>query len=175
MIVAETKEPEKVFTIPLRKAYEKSQRIRSPYAIRLIKDYIQTHTKAGEVRIGKHLNSAIWSRGIKKPPRKVKINIIKDGSTVKAELFGHKYEEFKALPKKEKKGAKEKLLERLGPKAAKKEEEEKMIKGEEKTEEKKEIKDEVKEEKQIDASKEEKVTIKKGKSQHIEQSESSQK
>ena len=155
IMAEQPKETEKVFTIPLRKAFEKSQRIRSPYAIRLIKDYIQTHTKAEEVRIGKHLNSAIWSRGIKKPPRKVKINIIKDGSTVKAELFGHKYEEFKVLPRKEKKGAKEKLLERLGPKAAKKEEEEKIIEGktEKEAEQPKETKAEVKTEEKIKVSK----------------------
>ena len=123
------KETEKVFTIPLRKAYEKSQRIRSPYAVRLIKDYVKTHTKAEEVKIGKYLNSQIWERGIKKPPRKIKVTVTKDGTTAKAELFGHKYEEFKALPKTEKKGTKEKLLERLGPKAAKKQEEEQKIEG----------------------------------------------
>ena len=127
--MAETKETEKVFIIPLRKAYEKSQRIRSSYAMRLIRDYIKLHTKAEEVKIGKYLNSEIWSRGIKKPPHKVKVTVIKDGNTARAELFGHKYEEFKALPKAEKKGAKEKLLERLGPKAAKKQEEDQKMEG----------------------------------------------
>lgn len=123
------KETEKVFTIPLRKAYEKSQRVRSAYAMRLIRDYIITHTKAEEVKIGKYLNSQVWERGIKKPPRNVKVTVIKDGNKARAELFGHKYEEFKPLPKAEKKGAKEKLLERLGPKAAKKQEEDQKMEG----------------------------------------------
>ena len=42
--------------------------------------------------------------------------------------MGFEYKEFKTIAKKEKKGMREKLLGRLGPKALKKEEEEKMIK-----------------------------------------------
>ena len=42
--------------------------------------------------------------------------------------MGFEYKEFKAMPKTEKKGMKDKLLGRLGPKALKKEEEEKMLK-----------------------------------------------
>ncbi len=125
--MVEAKETEKVYTIPLRKAFEKSQRIRSPYAIQLIRDYIKVHSKAEEVMLGKHLNSAVWSRSISKPPRKVKVSVVKDGAVAMVELFGKKYEDFKAIPRKEKKGAKEKLLERLGPKAAKNQEEEQKL------------------------------------------------
>ena len=145
IIVAETKEGERVYTIPLRDAYQKSMRIRSRYAVDIVRNFLRTHMKSKDVRLGRNLNEAIWERGMKKPPRRVKVSAIKEGDTVKAELFGHKYEEFKALPKKERKGMREKLMERLGPLAAKKQEEEKMAEGkEEKTEVKAEVKEEVK-------------------------------
>lgn len=135
--MAEAKEVEHVYTIPLRAAYEKSMRIRSRYAIDIIRGFLATHLKGKEVKLGSRLNEAVWSRGMKKPPRKIKVSAIKEGDVVKAELFGHKYEEFKAMPKKERKGMKEKMMERLSPLAAKKEAEEKMIEGKESKEEKK--------------------------------------
>ncbi|MFH0832294.1 MAG: 50S ribosomal protein L31e [Candidatus Aenigmatarchaeota archaeon] len=129
------KSEEKIFTIPLRKAFRKAEKKRVPYSIRLIQDYLKRHAKVEEVKLGKNLNDEIWKRGITHPPRRVRVTVIKDGTTAKAELFGHSYAEFKAQPAKERKGMKEKLMERLGPKAAKKEEEEKATKGEKKPEE----------------------------------------
>ncbi len=128
--MAEKIEGEHVYTIPLRDAYQKSMRMRSRYAVGIVRNFLKTHLKAEDVRLGKRLNEAIWERGMKKPPRKVKVSATKDGSVVKAELFGHKYEEFKAVPKKERKGMKEKMMERITPLAAKKQEEEKMAEGE---------------------------------------------
>ncbi len=127
--MAEAKESEHVYTIPLREAYQKSMRIRSRYAVNIVRGFLETHMKAKEIKLGRKLNEAIWQRGMKKPPRKIKVSAIKEGDVIKAELFGHKYEEFKALPKKERKGLKDKMMERLGPLAAKKQEEEKMIEG----------------------------------------------
>lgn len=134
------KEGERVYTIPFRKAYTKSMRIRSRYAMYIVRNFLKTHMKTDKVLIGKNLNEAVWERGMKKPPRRVKVSAVKEGNVVKVELFGHKYEEFKAVPKKERKGLKEKMLERLGPLATKKQEEEKMVEG--KTEEKAEVKSE---------------------------------
>ncbi len=149
---------EKIFTIPLREAYKKSVRKRSPYAMRLVRSFLKTHTKAETVKLGQELNKAIWARGRARPARKVRVKAIKDGVVVKAELIGFEYKDFKAVPKKEKKSTKEKLMERLGPKAMKKEEEEKAAEGKkeeskaEQKEEKKEAKaeaSEVKEEKPV--------------------------
>ncbi len=135
---------EKIYTIPLRKAYKKAEKKRTPYAARLIKSFLMTHTKAKTVKLGQELNKTLWTRGIRRPPRKVRIKAVKEGDMVKAELVGFEYQEFKVQPKTEKKGTKEKLMERLGPKAIQKEEEDKKIEGKEKTEEaKKEIAKEV--------------------------------
>ncbi len=120
---------EKIFTIPLRDAFRKAHNKRTPYATRLIRAYLRTHMKADEVKLGKHLDAAVWARGVSKPPRRVRVKAFKDDGVVKAELMGHDYVDFKARPKKERKDMKEKLMERLGPKALKKEEEEKKIEG----------------------------------------------
>lgn len=134
--MAETKEkPEGVvYTIPLREAFRKAEKKRVPYASRLIRDYLKKHTKAEEIKLGRKLNEKVWERGIRKPPRRVRVKVMKEGNVAKAELLGFEYEEFKASPKKEKKGMKEKLLGRLGPKAVKKQEEEKLAEGEKKPE-----------------------------------------
>lgn len=130
MVMAEkTSETEKIFTIPLREAYKKANNRRVPYAARLVRSYLKTHTKAETVKIGKHLNEELWKRSISKPPRRIRVKALKEGDVVKAELMGFDYVEFKAKPKKERKDMKERLLERMGPKALKKEEEEKKIEG----------------------------------------------
>lgn len=130
-----TKEEEKkveevgVFVIPLRKAFRKSRNKRANYAISLIRKFVERKIKSKNIKIGKHLNEKIWERGIEKPPRRVKVKVSKVGEEYRVELFGYEYEEFK-LEKFEKKegGLKEKLIERLGPKAIKKQKEEEMVK-----------------------------------------------
>lgn len=120
-----------VYTIPLRKAFRKARKKRGPYAIKLIEGYLRTHTKSPSIKIGSKLNEAVWARGIQKPPRRVRVKAVVDAGITKAELMGFDYKDFKAAEKTERKGAKEKLLERLGPKALQKEKEEKIAEGKE--------------------------------------------
>lgn len=122
---------EKIYNIRLTEAYKKAIRRRSPYAVRLVKEHVKRHSKAKDVKIGPKLNETIWARGITKPARSVRVKVVRDGDTAKAELMGFEYTEFRAKAKTERKGMKEKLMERLGPKAIKKEEEEKKIEGKE--------------------------------------------
>lgn len=122
----------KVFTIPLRKAFRKTRKRRVPYAVRLIKEFVKQHMKVKdgeEIKIGKHLNEKLWKRGIEKPPRRVRVHVVKVKNEYRVELLGYKYEEFKPI-KVEEKGFAEKLAARLGPKALKKAEEEKLVEGE---------------------------------------------
>lgn len=158
--MAEVKDGERIYTIPLRGAYDKSLRVRSKRAVNIVRSFLKTHMKSDSVLIGKNLNEAIWKRGMKKPPRRVKVTAVKEGPLVKAELFGHKYEEFKASPKKERKGMKEKMLERLSPLAAKKEAEEKMIEGKEVKAEKQEVATETKTETKAEEKAEAKTEVK---------------
>ncbi len=128
---------EKIYTIPLR-ADKKTRVKRSAYAVRIIKNYLKKHTKAEEIKLGRRLNEAVWSRGSRKPLQKIRVKVLKDGNVARAELVGFDYEEFKSKPKEEKKGVKEKLMERLGAKAQQKQELEEKIEGKEKEEKKEE-------------------------------------
>lgn len=80
---------EKVYTIPLSRAWISSHQKRAPRAIRLIKNFIQRHMKVKEetleegeegerVVISNEVNERIWSRGIQKPPRKIRVRAAKD-------------------------------------------------------------------------------------------------
>jgi large subunit ribosomal protein L31e len=118
---------EKIYNIPIGKAYKKARLKRMNYAVKMVKSYLKKHTKAEEIKLGKNLNEKMWKRSIEKPPKFVRVKVIIDAGIAKAELLGFEYIDFKTKPKTEKKGMKERLMERLGPKAVKKEEEEKMI------------------------------------------------
>ena len=63
---------EKIYNIPLREAYKKARVRRTPFAVRAVREYVMIHAKVGEVKIGSHLNEALWTRSIKKPPCGVK-------------------------------------------------------------------------------------------------------
>lgn len=120
---------EKIYNVNLNEAYKKNDTRRAPYAMRLLRDYIQTHAKVKEVKIGANLNHAIWSKSASKPPHSIRVKAVKDGDVAKVELMGFEYLEFMAKPRAEQKGMKEKLMERLGPKAMQNEEAEKKIEG----------------------------------------------
>ena len=122
---------DKIYTISLSDAWKKTRMKRTQYAVSLVKIYMKTHTKAKEIKLGKHLNEKMWERSMEKPPRRVRVKAVMDGETAKVELMGFEYEEFKAAPRKERKGLQEKLLARLGPKALQKEAESKLVEGKE--------------------------------------------
>jgi large subunit ribosomal protein L31e len=127
-------EGERIYNIPLTESLKKARRKRVSYSVRLVRKYLETHTKSKNIKMGKHLNEALWARGIRKPARMVRVRAVRAGAEVRAELIGHDYTEFKAKPVKERKGMKEKLMERLGPKAIQKEEEEKNLRGQKSSE-----------------------------------------
>ena len=77
---------EREYVIPLRKVYFLQRTKRAPRAIRLIKNFVKRHVKAEKVVISNKLNEYIWSRGIEKPPRRVKVKVIKTEDNV-AKVF----------------------------------------------------------------------------------------
>lgn len=134
---------ERTYIIPLRRQWLKVQRYkRAKKAVRGVKDFLARHMKQEDpdmIKMGPFLNEAIWTRGIRNPPHKVKVSVVKeDDGTVKVELFGHKYIDKVKKEKKEEGGIAGKLKEAvgLGGKEEKKEIEAEVV--EEKKEEKKE-------------------------------------
>jgi len=121
---------EKIYTIPLRKALRKSIKKRAPYCMKIIREFLVTHTKTENVMIGKHLNEAIWERGRQKPPKRVRVKVIKEDNIIKAELMGHDYVEFIAKKKAAKGGGlMDKMRRRMTPKEMQKQAEEDLIEG----------------------------------------------
>ena len=82
---------ERIYTIPLGRALVRPPKKRAPRAITLIRDFVIQHMKIdlsakaeeehGELptlSISNAVNEKIWSRSIKKPPRKIRIRATKD-------------------------------------------------------------------------------------------------
>ena len=79
---------EKFYTIPLRMAWISPRKKRAPRAVRIIRGFVEKHMKIrteaeGEEEaeflvISNEVNEKIWSRGIEKPPRKIRVRAAKD-------------------------------------------------------------------------------------------------
>lgn len=69
---------ERIYTVPLRDAYEASRRRRAKRAINILKEFAQRHMKAEDIRISEGVNQLIWSRSAERPPRRIKVVMRKD-------------------------------------------------------------------------------------------------
>jgi len=84
---------EREYIIPLREKCRPVPRYRkTEKAIKTIKEFIVKHMKIRDrdlrkVKIDGYLNEVIWTRGIKKPPHKIKVKAVKEGEIVKIEAI----------------------------------------------------------------------------------------
>jgi large subunit ribosomal protein L31e len=79
---------ERFYTIPLRMAWISTRKKRAPRAGRIVKSFVLKHmkvrTEAEEdeeperIVIDNEVNEKLWSRGIEKPPRKIRVRVVKD-------------------------------------------------------------------------------------------------
>jgi len=84
---------ERIYTVGLGRAWIKPPKKRAPKAVRIIRAFVQRHMKVeelpfgeeeeeeeegGRIIISNEVNEKIWSRGIEKPPRKLRIRAAKD-------------------------------------------------------------------------------------------------
>jgi len=76
--IAEEIVEERIYTIPLRRAWVSTRKKRAPKAIRLVKSFIQRHMKPEALVVRNEVNERIWGRGIEKPPRRIRMRAIKD-------------------------------------------------------------------------------------------------
>tara|TARA_Y100000310_G_scaffold293782_1_gene323646 strand:+ start:14477 stop:15031 length:555 start_codon:yes stop_codon:yes gene_type:complete len=140
MAKKEEKKPilERTYIIPIRSGtrnvpfYKKSKK-----AISVIREFIAKHTKAKEVSIGHFLNKEVWKNGIKNPPHKLKVDVVKyDKEKSIVELHGapkikkeekkeDKKDDKKDVKKEEKKTDTEKVVGKIEKKIEKKEKEDK--------------------------------------------------
>ena len=81
---------ERIYTIPLGKAWIMPANKRAPRAMRMVRSFVTKHMKLEARRedeeeeepkklvISNEVNERVWSRGIEKPPRKIRVRAAKD-------------------------------------------------------------------------------------------------
>jgi len=98
-----SQELERVYTINLGKVLLSPNNQRAKRAINMIKEYARHHMKNEEVKIEESLSHLIWKRGIKHPPRKIRVSMTKtDQGFVLVSPYEEEIEET-TKPKEEKK------------------------------------------------------------------------
>ncbi len=83
---------ERFYTIPLRKAWISPRKKRAPKAVRIVRNFVLKHMKVRTQAEGKEeveklvidseVNEKLWDRGIEKPPRKIRVRVVKDNEGV---------------------------------------------------------------------------------------------
>jgi len=72
-----SQELERVYTINLGKALLSVDTHRAPRAINMIKEFASHHMKTSEIKIDEDLAHIIWARGVRSPPRKIRVRMNK--------------------------------------------------------------------------------------------------
>ena len=92
---------ERIYTVPLSEAYSAVRGKRARKAVKVLKMFASRHMKVDidNVKISAGVNSLIWSHGIQKPPRKIKVKMVKekedDAEVVKVMLLDEKWKVVK--------------------------------------------------------------------------------
>lgn len=79
-----SQEAERVYTINLGKVWLSPNNQRAKRAINMIKEFSRHHMKTEQIKIDQELSEAVWARGIRSPPRKIRVRMSKtdDGYVV---------------------------------------------------------------------------------------------
>jgi len=77
--MSETKsELERVYTVPLSRAWIAPRHQRTKRAVNMLKEYAEKHMKSSEIKIETSLNEELWNRGITSPPRRITVKMSRD-------------------------------------------------------------------------------------------------
>ncbi len=72
-----SQELERVYTINLGKVLLSQSQHRAVRAINMIKEFARHHMKVEEIKIEEDLAHQIWAKGVRSPPRKVRVRMSK--------------------------------------------------------------------------------------------------
>ncbi len=93
---------ERIYTIPLGDAYLRVRNKRAKRAIAFVQAFALRHMKAEDVKISEGTNSLVFRDGMQKPPRRIKVRLVKgEDGIVKVWLIGEE-ERLKAVLDKKK-------------------------------------------------------------------------
>ena len=134
---------ERVYTINLGKVLLSPNNRRAKRAINMIREFAVHHMRSENVKMEEDVSHLVWARGIRHPPRKIRVKLTKDEDGV---VLISKYQEEKSKieetvgkkPKSQKtekveEKPKEKIVKPEEPKPAKSEKPKKEEKSEKKT------------------------------------------
>jgi large subunit ribosomal protein L31e len=99
---------ERIYTINLGKVLLSPNNQRAKRAINMIRQFATKHMKSETVKIEEEISHLVWERGIRHPPRKIRVKMTKDED---GNIIVSKYQEEKKIeekPKKEEKKVEEK-------------------------------------------------------------------
>lgn len=69
---------ERLYTFNFRKAWITPRGKRTPRAVRMLREFVKRHMKTEDVIISNEINERLWSRSLKKPPRRLRVRVVKD-------------------------------------------------------------------------------------------------
>jgi len=72
-----SQEAERVYTINLGKVWLSPNNQRAKRAINMIREFATHHMKTEQIKIDQELSQAVWKRGIRRPPRKIRVKMAK--------------------------------------------------------------------------------------------------
>ena len=72
-----SQELERVYTIPLGKVLLSQSQHRAVRAINMIREFSRKHMKTQEIKIDEEVAHLIWSKGVRSPPRKIRVKLTK--------------------------------------------------------------------------------------------------
>ena len=70
-----SEESERVYTINLGKVLLSQSQHRAVRAINMIREFARHHMKVEEIKIEEDLAQLIWARGVRRPPRKIRVRM----------------------------------------------------------------------------------------------------
>lgn len=87
----ESKYVEKVLTLNLRKYFLPASKYkRAKKAMNVLRRLLIRHTKSKNIKISEKINRYIWNRGIKNPPHKITVKILKREDIAYVDLYEEK-------------------------------------------------------------------------------------
>ena len=72
------KEFDRTYNVPLGRAWIYTKQRRSKRAVKLLREFAIRHGKSEQVKISEEISEQIWENGIRNPPRKIKVRLVKD-------------------------------------------------------------------------------------------------
>ena len=91
---------ERIYTINLGKVLLSPNNQRAKRAINMIREFASKHMKSEKVKIEEEISHLVWARGIRHPPRKIRVKITKDEDD---NIIVSTYQEEKKVEEKPKK------------------------------------------------------------------------